>query len=94
MDVSRLRLLEKDRPGFGPRVAHWAENDAYPYLARSQIEALRAHIWGQARAKRFVTIFGAKSTAWGMEFRLRTRPHAGERAKSADNAVSRGLLLG
>ena len=31
--VSWLRLLEKDRPGFGPHVAHLAENDAYPYLA-------------------------------------------------------------
>ena len=63
--VSRLRLLEKDRPGFGPRVTHRAENDAYPYLARSQNEALHAHIWGQARAKCFVTIFGAKSTPTG-----------------------------
>ena len=43
--VSRLRLLEKDRPGSGPRVAHWAENDAYPYLAQSHNEVLHAHIW-------------------------------------------------
>jgi len=42
--VSRLCLLEKDRPSFGPRVTHWAENDAYPYLARSQNEVLCAHI--------------------------------------------------
>ena len=63
--VSWRRLLEKDHPGFGPRVAHWAENDAYPYLTRSHNEALRAHIWGQARAKHFVTIFGAKSTPPG-----------------------------
>ena len=44
-DVSRLRLLEKDRPSFGLRVTHWAENHAYPYLARSQNETIRDHIW-------------------------------------------------
>ena len=43
--VSRLRLLAKDRPGSGLLVAHWAENDAYPYLAHSQSETLRDHIW-------------------------------------------------
>ena len=78
--MSRLRLLAKDRPGSGPRVTHWAENDAYPYLAQSQNEMLRDHIGCEIH------------TAWGME--CRTRPHAGERAKSADNAASRGLLLG
>ena len=77
--VSRLCLLAKDRPSFGPLVAHWAENDAYPYLARSQSKTLRDHIWCEFH------------TAWGMEFR--TRPHAGERSKSADNAASRVLLL-
>ena len=77
--VSWLRLPEKDRPGSGPRVTHWAENDAYPYLTRSQSETLRDHIWCEIH------------TAWGMEFH--TRPHAGERAKSVDNAASRVLLL-
>ena len=33
--VSRLRLLAKDRPDSGLLIAHWVENDAYPYLARS-----------------------------------------------------------
>ena len=72
--VSWLHLLAKDRPSSGPRVAHWAENDAYPYL-------------GQARSKRFVTIFGAKSTppgAWNSAHarmpasvrRARTMPRA------------------
>ena len=81
--VSRLSLLEKDRPWLGPRVAHWVENDAYPYLARSQSETLHDHIWCK--------IHSETHTAWGMEFH--TCPHAGERAKSADNAVSRVLLL-
>ena len=76
--VSRLRLLEKDFPGSGPRVAHWAENDAYPYLARSQSEALRDHICCEIH------------TTWGMEFR--THPHAGEHVKSADNVATRVLL--
>jgi len=58
--VSWLRLLEKDRPGFGPCVAHWAENDAYPYLAPSQNETLRDHIWCEI------------NTTWDMEFRTRT----------------------
>ena len=78
--MSRLRLLEKDRPGFGPLVAHSAKNDAYPYLAQSQNEALRAHIWGQARAKRFVTIFGAKFTPPGA-------------SKSAVNAASSVVVV-
>ena len=75
--VSRLRLLEKDRPGFAPCVAHWAENDAYPYLAPSQNETLRDHIWCEIH------------TAWDMEF----RPHAGERAKNAESRVLLLLLL-
>ena len=61
--MSRLCLLAKDRPGTGPRVTHWAENDAYPYLAQSQNEMLRDHIGCEIH------------TAWGME--CRTRPHAG-----------------
>jgi len=77
--VSRLRLLEKDRPGFGPCVAHWAENDAYPYLAPSQNETLRDHIWCEIH------------TAWDMEFRPRT--HAGERAKNAASRVLLLLFL-
>ena len=50
-------------------------------------------IWRAAKAKRFVTIYGVKSTpkrtppgAWNSR-------HAGERTKSADNAASRGLSL-
>ena len=65
--------------GRSPLVAHWVENDAYPYLARSQSEAVRDHIRCEIH------------TVWGMEFH--THPHDGERAKSADNVVSRGLLL-
>ena len=67
--VSRLRLLAKDCPGSGLRVTHWAENNAYPYLARSQNETLRDHVWCEIH------------TAWDMEFRPRT--HAGEHAKNA-----------
>ena len=51
-----------------------------PIFGPSQSETLRDHIWCESH------------TAWGMEFRPRT--HAGERTKSADNAMSRGLLLG
>ena len=75
--ASWLCLLEKDRPGFGPCVAHWAENDAYPYLAPSQNETVRDHIWCEIH------------TAWDMEF----RPHAGERAKNAESRVLLLLLL-
>ena len=77
--VSRLRLPEKDRPGSGPRVAHWVENDAFPYLEGSQSETLRDHIWCEIH------------TAWGME--LCTRPHAGERTKSAANAASSVVVV-
>jgi len=77
--VSRLRLPEKDRPGSGPRVAHWVENDAFPYLERSQSETLRDHIWCKIH------------TAWGME--LCTHPHASERTKSADNAASSVVVV-
>ena len=38
-------FLQRTAPAFGPLVAHWAENDAYPYLAHSQSETLRDHIW-------------------------------------------------
>ena len=68
----------KGRPGSGPCVAHWAENDAYPYLAPSQNETIHDHIWCEIH------------TAWNVEFHPRTRPHASERAK---NAASRVLLL-
>ena len=75
--MSRLRLLEKDRPGFGPHVVHWAENDAYPYLARSQNETLHDHILCEIH------------TAWGMEFRTRLR----ELAKNAVTRVLLLLLV-
>ena len=78
--VSWLRLLAKDRPDSGLLVAHWAENDAYPYLARSQSETLCDHIRCE--------IHTDTHTAWGMEFQ--TRPHAGKRKKSADNARAEG----
>ena len=77
--MSRLRLLAKDRPGSGPRVAPWAENDAYPYLVRSQSEMIRDHIWCEIH------------TTWGMESRPCT--HAGECAKSADNAASSVVVV-
>jgi len=80
--VSRLRLLAKDRPGSGLRVAHRAENDAYPYLARSQNETLRNHIWCEIH------------TAWDMEFCLRTRPHTGEHTKNAVISVVVVVVVG
>ena len=77
--VLRLRLLAKDCPDSGLLVTHWAENDAYPYLARSQSETLCDHIRCEIHTERHTA--------------FQTRRHAGERAKSADNAASRGLLL-
>jgi len=71
-------FLQRTAPAFGPLIAHWAENNAYPCLARSQNEMLRDHIRCEIH------------TAWDMEFRPRTCLHLSERAK---NAVSRVLLL-
>ena len=48
--VSWLRLLAKDRPGSGLLVAHWLENDAYPYLAPGQNETLRERVKGADNA--------------------------------------------
>ena len=72
--VLRLRLLAKDRPGSGPLVAHWAENDAYPYLVRSQSEMIRDHIWCEIH------------TTWGMEFRTRRRARE-ERRQCGEHSV-------
>ena len=66
-------FLQRTALAFGPLVAHWAENDAYPYLAPSQNETLRDHIWCEIH------------TAWDMEFRPHT--HAGERTKNAASRV-------
>ena len=74
--VLRLRLLEKDRPGFGPRVAHWADRVSRLRLLakdRPGSDLLVAN-WPQNDAYPHL--------APGQNETLR------ERANSADNATS------
>ena len=63
-------------------------------------------IWREARTKRSVPIFGPSQsetlrdhiwceihTAWGMEFRPCTRPHAGERRQCCEQRVVVGVKI-
>ena len=53
-----------------------------PIFGPSQSETLRDHIWCEIH------------TAWGMEFRPRTRPHAGERRRARTMPRAEGCCWG